>query len=613
MDSDDVKSGLYRSPVLQLYRELWKQAQGSRHVLVSAMLLLVGAQLVLLAVPYLVGKAFNVLQAKGNEGAGDAALWLLAVLGATVASWLIHGPGRILERNVALGVRERIATALTERLLAFPLSWHDGNHSVASAHRVQQSSSALGTFAESQFIYLSSAVRLVGPVGALFVIQPLVGAVAAVGLLVICWSVVGFDRAIVRLAIQTNDAERRYTSVLVDALGNATTVLALRQVRPFIKLLRQLVEKLFEPIKRLIVITEVKWCVVDVASRLLSCCLVGLYAWLVLRSPVGGQPLMLGSVYMVWEYALQAGGVVAAVAANFQTFATQYANYQSADVIRDNPIDESRHEPVARQTWQRCEIRDVVFRHTTGRGTEPTLDHIHLSLQRGKRYALIGSSGSGKSTLMRVLAGLYVAERIIVEPSEGPPARTPLQAARFLRGSATLIPQDAELFEASLEDNLAMCESLHGQPTPNRYQQVLELAMVKDFIAPGVDALQVPIAEHASNWSGGQRARVALARGILAAHGSSLLLLDEPTASLDAKTEAAVYSNLFAEFADTCLIASVHRLNILRHFDEVLVMSNGRLVAQGPESQLAATSREYAELRAATLRPQDSGDQPSVV
>jgi ATP-binding cassette subfamily B protein len=338
-----------------------------------------------------------------------------------------------------------------------------------------------------------------------------------------------------------------------------------------------------------------------------------LYAWLVMRSSSDGQPLKLGSVYMVWEYALQAGAVVAAVAANFQTFATQYANYQSADVIRDNLIDESRHEPVARQTWQRCDIRDVVFRHTAGRGTEPTLDHIRLSLQRGKRYALIGSSGSGKSTLMRVLAGLYIAERIIIESSEGPLTESPLQAARFLRGSTTLIPQDAELFEASLADNLAMCESLHGQPMPNRYQQVLELAMVKDFIAPGIDALQVPIAENASNWSGGQRARVALARGILAAHGSSLVLLDEPTASLDAKTEAAVYRNLFSEFADTCLVASVHRMEMLQHFDEVLVMSNGRLVAQGPESLLAAISREYTELRAASLRTQDSNDQPSSV
>ncbi|WP_394537112.1 ABC transporter ATP-binding protein [Lysobacter enzymogenes] len=616
MDSDDAKPGRHRAPVLQLYRELWRQAHGHRGALLGSMALLIGAQVVLLAVPYLVGRALNSLQARGNDGAGEAALWLAAVLGATLVSWLIHGPGRILERNVALSVRERVATALTQRLLAFPLSWHDRNHSVASAHRVHQSSSSLGTFAENQFIYLRSVVRLVGPIGALIAIHPMVGGLATLGLLAICGAVVGFDRAIVRLAIQTNDAERRYTAVLADALGNATSVLALRQARPFIRSLRRLVEKVFEPLRRMIVIIEIKWCAVDVASRLLSCCLVGLYAWLVLRAAGDGQKLMFGNVYMVWEYALQSGAVVSAVASNFQTFATQYANYQSADVIRDHPVDASLSEPVQSRNWRRCEIRNLVFRHAAGREAGPALDHVQLTLQRGKRYALIGGSGSGKSTLMRALAGLYVAERIELHAADEADAaaatRTPLDAARYLRGSTTLIPQEAELFEASLEHNLAMCESLHGQPDPDDYHRALELAAVKEFLPADADPLQVSIGEQASNWSGGQRARVALARGILAARGSSLVLLDEPTANLDARTEAAVYANLFAEFADACLVASVHRLELLRHFDEVLVMVDGRLVAQGAEAVLAQTSADYANLRASGLRQGEAGENEAV-
>jgi ABC-type multidrug transport system fused ATPase/permease subunit len=597
-----------------LYRELWRHAHGIRLALIGSMLLLISAQLLLLTIPYLIGRAFNILQARGGDGAGDAALWLLTVLAAALASWLAHAPGRILERNVALAVRERVATGLTERLLSFPLSWHDRNHSVASAHRVKQSSAAIGSFAESQFAYLSSAVRLVGPVVALFVIHPWVGGLAALGLIVISLSVVGFDRAIVRLAIRTNDADRRYGSVLADALGSATTVFALRQVRPFVRLLRHRVEQLFEPLKRMIVINEAKWFVVDMSSRILSCCLVGLYAWLVLHHGAsGGQGLMLGSVYMVWEYAVQAGAVVASVATNFQTFAAQYANYQSADVIRVEPIDERLGEALVPHAWERCYIRDIVFRHDGGRDDAPVLDRIDLNLRRGRRYALIGKSGSGKSTLMRVLAGLYVPERIVIEPVDGSAIATPLDAARFLRGSTTLIPQDAELFEASLADNLSMCESLRGPPAPGDLPRALELATVTEFIAADADPQQVPIAEHGSNWSGGQRARVALARGILAAHGSSLLLLDEPTASLDARTEAAVYDNLFAEFADVCLIASVHRLELLCHFDEVLVMSEGRLVAQGPESVLAEISPEYAELRAASLQERAEAEAPQPV
>ncbi|WP_395795497.1 ATP-binding cassette domain-containing protein [Aquimonas sp.] len=602
MNSEEAKLGRRVSPVLLLYRELWRQAHGNRAALLGSMLLLIGAQVVLLLIPYLLGNAFNILQARGGDGAGDAALWLIAVLSAALASWLMHAPGRILERNVALAVRARVSTTLTERLFSFPLIWHERNHSVGTAHRVQQSSEALGLFAENQFAYVSSAVRLVGPVAALFFIHPLVGGMAALGLIVISWSVVGFDRVIVRLAIRTNDANRRYGSVLADALGSATTVLALRQARPFVRLLGQLLEVLFEPLKRMILINEGKWFVVDMASRLLSCCLVGLYAWLVLRLSHGGQALMLGNVYMVWEYAVQAGAVVVAVASNFQQFAEHYANYQSADPIRAALVDDKLNKPLVLQTWDRCEVQGVVFHHGGARDEAPALDHIRVSLERGKRYALIGKSGSGKSTLMRVLAGLYVAEQIVVQPANCTVVMTPLDAARFLRGSTTMIPQDAELFEGSLGENLAMCESLQGAPAAEEFPHALGLAMVTEFVDSEGDLLQAQIAENGANWSGGQRARLVLARGILAARGSSLVLLDEPTASLDARTEAIVYQNLFAEFAETCLVASVHRLELLRYFDEVLVMCDGRLVAQGPEMVLAETSPEYGELRASTLQ-----------
>jgi ABC-type transport system involved in cytochrome bd biosynthesis fused ATPase/permease subunit len=92
---------------------------------------------------------------------------------------------------------------------------------------------------------------------------------------------------------------------------------------------------------------------------------------------------------------------------------------------------------------------------------------------------------------------------------------------------------------------------------------------------------------------------VALARGVLAAAGSNLVLLDEPTASLDPNTEARVYRQLFAAFGDACVISSVHRLNLLERFDEVLVMHEGRLAAQGTPASLALASAEFRELVAA--------------
>lgn len=596
--------GRDRGGVLFLYTELWRQAEGNRIRLLVSMALLVGAQCILLAVPFFAGKAINTLQAHGAAGLGDAAVWLALVLAATIASWLLHGPGRILERGVSLTVRRRIATSLTERLFSLPLSWHQSHHSAATAHWVQQSSHALSGFAQSQFLYLSSAVRLIGPIVALWLIQPTVGMVAIVGFCAICASVIGFDRAMIRLAHRENDAERRYASVLVDSLGNSTTLLALRQARGVVALLNRRLEAVFEPLKRSILLNEAKWCTVDVATRALSCTLVALFAWLAVKAGRvdGARALMPGSVYMVWEYAQQAAGVVSAVASHFQTFARQYADYTSADLIRNAAVGAGQSFiPTGR--WQRCEIRELVFRHAGM--PHPVLDHVSLTLERGKRYALVGGSGSGKSTLLRALAGLYECERIVIDQCGGPAIMDPAEAARFLRASTTLIPQDAEVFEGTLADNLGLCESVEGPPAESDFARAMELAKVTEFIPSAEVALRASIAERAANWSGGQRARVALARGILAARRSAIVLLDEPTASLDPKTEAEVYENLFEEFKDACVVSSLHRVHLLDRFDEVLVVHDGRLIAHGPAATLVRISPDFRQFLAAGLRTQD--------
>jgi len=484
----------------------------------------------------------------------------------------------------------------------------------ATTQRILQSTHALSGFAQSQFIYLNSAVRLVGPLCALWVIEPLVGLAALLGFVVMSVSAIGFDRAMIRLAYQENDAERRYASTLVDTLGNTTSLFALRQARSLSALLERRLLAIFEPLKRAILINEAKWCTVDLASKALSCGLVALFAWLASRQASGAagahRMLLLGSIYMVWEYAQQAGGVISAIAAHFQSFARQNADFASADLIREAPPSflPVTQAPAGGAHWRRLDIHDLVFRHTASRAQSPTLDHLRFSLERGKRYALIGGSGSGKSTLLRVLAGLYRAEQIMFTRDGAHCSASPAEATQLLRTTTTLIPQDAEVCEGTLAENLTLCESVSGPAATDGYPRALQIAAATDFVDTTPAGLQVRVAERAANWSGGQRSRIALARGVLDAAGSDLVLLDEHTASLDPVTEAHVLGNLFAAFDDACIVASVHRLNLLDRFDEILVMSEGRLVAQGPLDALALTSPEFQRLAMAHGR--DSGAQP---
>jgi len=574
---------------------------------VLALGFLLGAKLVLLAVPYVSGRALNALQLHGAAGLKEAALWLASIIGLTLCSWALHGPGRFFERNVALSLRQRISSDLIERLVQLPLAWHESQHSGATVHRVQQSVNSLAGFAESQYVYLSSTVALFGPLVALWLLQPLVGLTAIIGLLVIAAATTGFDRRMVQLAHEENDAERRFASTLLDSLGNVTTLFALRQARAVVALMQQRLLQVFEPVRRSIVINELRWFSVDIASRTLSCVLVALFAWLASRSQIAAgnsqHVVMLGSLYMVWEYAGQAGGVVTDIASHFQAFARLQADYSSADIIRDTPA--ATHLVAKPGTvgppWNALRLHELTFRHPASREPGPSLHHIRLSLRRGRRYALVGASGAGKSTLLRLLAGLYIADQIKLALDDTVITDGDT-AARALRTSSTLIPQDAEVYEGTLAENLSLCESLQGLPAPQEFPHALEIAQTGDFTATTAEGLNSRIVERGANWSGGQRSRIALARGVLAAQGSALVLLDEPTASLDAATEARVFDALFAAFPHTCVVSSVHRMNLLSRFDEIVLMHEGELIAQGSLAELQQQSAEFRQLLAAYER-----------
>lgn len=187
--------------------------------------------------------------------------------------------------------------------------------------------------------------------------------------------------------------------------------------------------------------------------------------------------------------------------------------------------------------------------------------------------ALVGESGSGKSTLLRVLAGLYPADRgtILVDGESR-------EGVRHLSGIATLIPQDPEIFEASLRRNLTMGLDY----PPDALAKACELACLTSVIARLPAGMDSFVSERGVSLSGGQKQRLALARGILAARDSTILLLDEPTSSLDPATEARIYENLAGQFSEACILSSLHRLHLLERFDEVVLMEDGKIVDTGP-------------------------------
>jgi ABC-type bacteriocin/lantibiotic exporter with double-glycine peptidase domain len=228
------------------------------------------------------------------------------------------------------------------------------------------------------------------------------------------------------------------------------------------------------------------------------------------------------------------------------------------------------HSPL--QNWNRIDINDMTFVHNSNEaGHRGHLDRISLSIPSGAKIALVGQSGAGKSTLLALLRGIYAPDRVTAHID----GRL-FDNLRPLSGFSTLIPQEAEIFENSVRYNLTL-----GIDMPEAFlRQSLEMAAFEDVLPKLPRGLDTDIREKGVNLSGGQKQRLALARGLIAARDSSLLLLDEPTSSVDAVTEGRIFDRIFSIYGEKSFVVSVHRLHLLPRFDWICVMENGKIVQQ---------------------------------
>jgi ABC-type multidrug transport system fused ATPase/permease subunit len=219
---------------------------------------------------------------------------------------------------------------------------------------------------------------------------------------------------------------------------------------------------------------------------------------------------------------------------------------------------------------------------------KPVLKEIDFEAQPGQMIALVGGTGTGKSTLLSLLLRFYDPQegRVLVDGTDIREYKY-----RSLRRQISILPQEPVLFSSSVAENIA-----YGRPEATREQIIAaaKQAEAHEFIMAMPKGYDTPLQERGGNLSGGQRQRLALARAFL--KNSPILILDEPTAALDAETEAAVLQALRRLREGRTVFVVAHRLSTIRDATTVLLLQDGVIAERGTHDELIARGGHYARL-----------------
>ena len=225
--------------------------------------------------------------------------------------------------------------------------------------------------------------------------------------------------------------------------------------------------------------------------------------------------------------------------------------------------------------WTDVTLEKVNFSYVSGE--KVGLNNVHLDVRRGEKIALVGPSGSGKSTLLKVMGGLLAPDSYELSTN----VQKNIVLEEFI-DNCLLIPQEPEIFTENVIYNLTMGEEFDSKEI-SFFVSLCKLDAVLGKLPLG---LYSSLAEKGLNLSVGEKQRVALARGLLRAAGKEVLMLDEPTSSLDPKTEKDIFLGVLYHFSNRTVISSCHRLNLIPLFDRIIFMQQGEVLENGTFEEL---------------------------
>lgn len=243
-------------------------------------------------------------------------------------------------------------------------------------------------------------------------------------------------------------------------------------------------------------------------------------------------------------------------------------------------------------TEGKLRFENVSFRYQGAKG-EPVLKNISFEAKPGETVAIIGATGAGKSTLINLIPRLYepTAGRILIDGKDIKDFKL-----NTLRKSISVVLQESLLFSGSIDDNLKLGNQ---DASPEEVSQAARVAQADYFITSFPEGYQTQLGQKGVNLSGGQKQRLAIARALL--KKSKILILDDSTSAVDVGTEARIQQGLRELMKQCTTIVIAQRISTVHQADKILVLDDGKIVAQGSSTELLKSCKIYQDIYTSQL------------
>jgi ABC-type multidrug transport system fused ATPase/permease subunit len=588
---------LRNNPAIYLIGRLWKYAEGNRKKVVLYVSMFVIANGIGVLWPLTIAKLLNVVQERGitNESIPTLLFYLSAFFFISISFWVFHGPARLIEEKNAFLVRANYKKYLLDGVMALPTEWHADHHSGDTIDKVEKGTKALYKFSEDTSQIIESVVRLVSSYIVLTYFNHYSGFIVFVVVVFAITIITQFDKVLIKQYKTIYGAENKISEKIFDSISNITTVIILRIEK---LITSSIYKKIMEPLGLVVKnnrINETKWFLVSVCSNLMTVFVLGSYFFANLNT---GNIILVGTVFALYGYVDRISDVFFRFAYMYGDIVQQRASVANAEEISNEFSEIKKVKPVVlNANWKELEIKNLSFsyhpeksEHTKGteNGVDLHLDNVSMTIRNGARIALIGESGSGKTTFLKIIRELY-RPRFIKLYLDGESLK---EGFKSISSDIALIPQDPEIFSTTIRENITM-----GINHESAYiKKFTDMACFSDVIRRLPNKIDSNIFEKGVNLSGGEKQRLALARGLMACDDKSIILLDEPTSSVDTKNELKIFQNIFEKFKKKSIIASVHRLHLLALFEEIHFFREGKIIASGSFDELLKNSAEFQEV-----------------